>query len=139
MAELCQWAPSPGISCCFTMCLRCADWLSLWLCVQSLLGCRVSWPSCRSFALQLVLVFQTPVGSFLPYVHTLRDGVTPRGLRQVCPRSDRRFVCFSFPFGAVSSYCHCPWGFGHHMGQCVGWFPLMHDRRFSLVLRTFSF
>ena len=48
------------------------------------------------------------------------------------------FVCFPFPFGAVSSCCHCPWGFGHHMSQCVGRFPLMRDRRFSLVLRTYS-
>ena len=29
---------SPGLSCCFTMCLRCADWLSLWLCVHNLFG-----------------------------------------------------------------------------------------------------
>ena len=76
---------------------------------------------------------------FSHMVHTLRDGVTPVGLRQVYPRSERRFVCFPFPFGAVSSCRHCPWGFGHHMGQCVGWFQLLHDRRFSLVLRTFSF
>ena len=52
---------------------------------------------------------------------------------------NKGFVCFPFPFGAVSSCCHCPCGFGHHMGQCFGRFPLMRDRRFSLVLRTFSF
>ena len=58
---------SPGLSCCFTMCPRCADWLSLWLCVHSLLGFRVSWPSWQFLALQLALVFQAPVGSLLPY------------------------------------------------------------------------
>ena len=67
---------------------------------------------------------------FSHMVHTLRDGVTPVGSRQVCPRSERRFVCFPFPFGAVSSCRHCPWGFGHHMGQCVGWFQLLHDAIF---------
>ena len=75
VANLCHWASSPGLSCCFTMWLRCADWLSLWLCVHSLLGCRVSWPSCRSFALQLALVFQSPVSSLLPYgSHSSRWG-----------------------------------------------------------------
>ena len=58
---------SPGLSCCLAMCLRCADWLSLWLCVHSLLGFRSSWPSCLSLALQLALVLQVPVGSLLPY------------------------------------------------------------------------
>ena len=33
-------------------------------------------------------------------VHNLRHGVTPVGLRLVCPRSERRFnMFFSFPFG----------------------------------------
>ena len=72
-------------------------------------------------------------------VHTLRDGVTPVGSRLVGPQSERRFHVFPFPFGAVSSCCHWPWGFGHYMGQCVGRFPLLLARRFSLVLRTFSF
>ena len=72
-------------------------------------------------------------------VHTLRDGVTPVGSRLVGPQSERRFHVFLFPFGAVSSCCHWPWGFGHYMGQCVGRFPLLLARRFSLVLRTFSF
>ena len=31
---------SPGLLCCFAMGLRCAGWLSLWLCVHSLLGQR---------------------------------------------------------------------------------------------------
>ena len=57
---------SPGLSCCLAMCPRHADWLSLWLCFHSLLSLRVSWPSCLSFALQLGLVFQVPVGSLLP-------------------------------------------------------------------------
>ena len=58
---------SSGLCCCSSMCLRCADWLSLWFYVHSLLSLRVSWPSCLSLTLQLALVFQAPVGSPLPY------------------------------------------------------------------------
>ena len=32
---------------------------------------------------------------------------------------------------AVSSCCPCPWGFGHHMGLCVGRFPLLRGRRYT--------
>ena len=99
-------------------------------------GPTVSWPSCLSFALQLALVLRV-LSSHM--VHALRDGVTPVGSRLVCPPSERRFVCFSFPFWAVSSCYHCPQGFGHHMGQCVGRFQLRRARWFSLVLRIFSF
>ena len=58
---------SPGLICCLAMSLRYTDLLSLWLCTRSLLGPRVSWPSYLSFALQLALVLQVPVGSLLPY------------------------------------------------------------------------
>ena len=106
-ASLCALSVLPGCpcGCAFTVCL----------------GFRVSWPSCLSFALQLALVFQAPVGSLLPY------GSHPSRWGHPCE------------VGAVSSCCQCPWGFGHHMGQCGGWFPLIRDRRFSLVLHTLSF
>ena len=91
----------------------------------------ISSPACSGFP--------GSVGSLLPYgVHPSRWS-HPCGVEAVCPRSDRRLVCFPSPLGAVSSCCHCPWGFGHNMGQGVGWFPLMRDRQFSLVLHTFSF
>ena len=80
-------------------------------------GPRVSRPSCLSFALQLALVLQVPVGSRLPYGSHLRDGVTPVGSRLVCLQSERRFSVFPFPFWAVSSCCHYPSGYSPHMGQ----------------------
>ena len=130
VANLCQWAPSPGLSCCFTMLLRCADWLSLWLCVHSLLVCRVSCPSCRSFALQLALVFPTPVGSLLPYgSHPSRWG-HPYGVEAGLSSIGTKVCVFPFPFWGCFFLLSLPLGFGHHMGQCAGWFPLMHDRRF---------
>ena len=104
---------SPGLGCCLAMCLRCADWLSLWLCVHSLLGFRVSWPSCLSLALQLALVLQVPVGSLLPYgSHPSRWG---RGWF-VLDRNEG-FVCFPFPFGLFLHVVPAFGSLGHHMGQ----------------------
>ena len=108
-------------------------------CASTVVGPNGFWPSCLSLALQLALVFQVLIGSLLPYGSHLSQWGPPVGSRLVCPRSERRFSVFPFPCWAVSSCCHCPWGFGHHMGQCVGRFPLMRDQRFSLVLRTLSF
>ena len=121
---------SPGLSCCFTMCLKCADWLSLWLWVHSLLGYRVSWPSCLSLALQLALVFQAPVGSLLPYgSYPSRWG---RGWF-VLDRNEGSCVSLSL----LGLFLHVVTAL-EVLGQCVGWFPLMCDRWFSLVLHTFS-
>ena len=117
VAELCQWAPSPGFSCCFTLCLRCADWLSLWLCVHSLLGCRVSWPSCRSFALQLALVFQTPVGSFLPYgSHPSRWG-HPCGVEAGLSSIVTKVRVFPVPFWGCFFLLSLPLGFWSPYGS----------------------
>ena len=69
---------SPGLSCCLAMCLRCADWLSLWLCVHSLLGFRVSWPSCLSLACS---GFTSSCGFFSPIWFT----PFALGSRLVCP------------------------------------------------------
>ena len=111
VAELCQWAPSPILSCCFTMCLRCADWLSLWLCVLSLLGCRVSWSSCRSFALQLALVFQTPVSSLLLYgSHPSRWG-HPSGVEAGLSSIGTKVRVFPFPLWGCFFLSSLPLGF----------------------------
>ena len=86
---------SPGLSCYLAMCLRCADWLSLWLCVHSLLGFRVSWPSCLSLALQLALVLQVPVSSLLPYgSHPSRWG-HPCGVEDGLSSIGTKVSCFS--------------------------------------------
>ena len=108
---------SLGLICCLAMSLRYADWLSLWLCAHSLLGQGfhglLACPSLSSllwFCKSLWVLFSH-------MVHNLRDGVTPVGSRLVCPRSERWFSVFLFPFWAVSSCCHCPSGSCHHMGQ----------------------
>ena len=51
-------------------------------------GPRVLLPSCLSFAVQLALVMQVPVGSLLSYGSQPSRWVTPVGSRLVCPRSD---------------------------------------------------
>ena len=86
---------SPGLSCCLAMRLRCANWLSLWLCVHSLLGFRVSWPPCLSLALQLALVLQVPVVSLLPYgSHPSRWG-PPCGVEYGLSLIGMKISCFS--------------------------------------------
>ena len=139
VAELCRWAVfswphlllSYGPSGC---------WLAVHVVVCPLfVGPTVSWPSCLSFALLLALVLRFPVGSLLPYgSHPSRWG-HPCGVEALLSSIGTKVRVFPFPFWAVSSCCHCPWGFGHHMGLCVGRFQLMRARRFLLVLRIFSF
>ena len=100
VAELCRWAVFSwphlllryGPSGC---------WLAVSVVVCPLfVGRTVSWLSCLSFALQLALVFLEFLWVLFSHMaHTLRDGVTPVGSRLVCPRSERWFVCFPFPFG----------------------------------------
>ena len=110
---------SPGFLCCLAMSLRCADLLYLWLCAHSLLDQGVRGllacpsPSSRLWFRKFRWVL------FSPMVHTLRDGVTRAGSRLICPRSERRF--------RVTIWV-----------RCVGQFPLLRDRRLSLVLRPFS-
>ena len=52
----------------------------------------LSSPACSGFASSCG--FSSPIW-FTPFAM----GVTPVGSRLVCPRSERRFVCFPFPFG----------------------------------------
>ena len=56
---------------------------------------------------------------FSHMVHNLRDGVTPAGRGQSVLDQNEGLTCFLFPFGAVSSCCHCPSGFGHRRGQVL--------------------
>ena len=135
VANLCQWGPSPGLSCCFTMLLRCADWLSLWLCVHSLLGCRVSWPSCRSFALQLALVFQTSVVSLLPYgSHPSRWG-HPYGVEAGLSSIRTKVRVFRFPFWGCFFLLSLPLGFWSPYGS-VCWLVPAYARPTILVGAT---
>ena len=110
---------SHGLICCFARCLRYADLLYLWLCAHSLLdqGFRglLACPSLSGLLWFCKLLWVL----FSHMAHHLRDGVTPAGSRLVCPRSERRFNIFLFSFWAVSSCCHCPSGYGHHMGQVL--------------------
>ena len=106
---------SPGLSCCFTMCRRCADWL----CVHSLLGFRVSWPSCRSIALQLARLFQTHVGSLLPYgSHPSRWG-HPCGVEAGLSSIGTKVRMF-FPFWGCVLMLSMPLGFWSPYGS-VWW------------------
>ena len=81
---------------------------------------RVSVPSCLSFALQLALVTQVLVGSLLPYGSQPSRWGHPCGVEDGLSLIGTKVWCFLFPFWAVSSGCHCPSGYSHHMGQ-VGW------------------
>ena len=110
---------SPGLLSCLALCLRYADLLYLWLCAHSLLdhGIRGLFACPLPSSLLWFCKFQWVL--FSPMVHTLRDGVTPAGSRLVCPRSERGFSVFSLSLWAVSSCCHCPSGWRHHMGQVL--------------------
>ena len=90
---------SPGLLGCLALCLRYADLLYLWLCAHSLLdqGIRGLFACPSPSSLLWFCEFRWVL--FSPMVHTLRDGVTLAGSRLVCPRSERRLVCFPFPFG----------------------------------------
>ena len=76
---------------------------------------------------------------FSHMVQTLRDGVTPAGSRLVCPRSERRFSVFSFPFGLFLRVVTALRDIVTIWVRCVGRFPLLRDRRLSWVLHPFSF
>ena len=102
---------SPGLSCCFALYLMCGDWLSLWLCVHSVLGFRVSRPSYRSLALQLALVFQAHVGSPLPYgSHPSRWG-HPCGVEAGLSSIGTKVRVFPFPFWGCFFMLSLPLGF----------------------------
>ena len=65
--------------------------LYLWLCAHFLLGLEFPrLPACPSPSIGLlVYLFQWVL--FFTRIPYLRDGVTPAGLRIICPRSERRF------------------------------------------------
>ena len=87
-------------------------------------GPRVSLPSCLSFALQLALVMQVPVGSLLPYGSQPSRWGHPCGVEAgLSSIGTKVWFVFLFPFLAVSSCCHCPSGYSHHLGQVWGSVP----------------
>ena len=96
---------------------------------------RVSLPSFLSFALQLALVVQVPVGSLLPYgSQPLRWG-HPCGVEAgLILNRNEGLVCFSFPFGLFLRVATVL----RDRVKCVGRFPLVRDLRLSLVLSPLS-
>ena len=79
-----------------------------------------SWAFCLSFALQLALVLQVPVGSLLPYgSHPSRWG-HPCGVEASCPRSDRRFSVFSLSLLGCFFVLSLPFGMKSPCGSGVG-------------------
>ena len=126
---------SPGLSCCLAMCLRCADWLSLWLCVHSLLGLWVSWPSCLSLALPFALVFQVPVGSLLPYgSHPSRWG-HPCGVEASLSSIGTKVSCVSLSLLGCFFMLSLPLGFWSPYGS-VCWLVPAYARQTVFVGAT---
>ena len=101
---------------------------------------RVSLPSFLSFALQLALVVQVPVGSLLPYGSQPSRWGHPCGVEAglVLDRNEG-LVCFLFPFWAVLRVITALRDMVTIWVKCVGQFPLVHDQRLSLVLSPLSF
>ena len=130
---------SPGLICCLAMSLRYAYWLSLWLCTHSLLGQGFHGLLACPLLSSLLWFCKFLWVLFSHMVHNLRDGVTPVGSRLVCPRSERRFSLFSFPFRLFLHVVTALRDIVAIWFRCVGRFPLMRDRRLSWVLRSFSF
>ena len=108
---------SPGLICCLAMSLRCADLLCLWL-----------WPTvCGAKGFVAFLpVLRSPAGSGYAgscgfsspiWFTTFTMGSPLRGRSWFVLDRNEGLVCFLFPFWAVSSCCHCPSGYSHHMGQ----------------------
>ena len=100
---------------------------------------RVPLPSFLSFALQLALVVQVPVGSLLPY------GSQPSRCGHLCGVEaslilDRNegLICFSFPLGLFLRVATVLWDMVTIWVKCVGRFPLVCDLRLSLVLSPLS-
>ena len=111
---------SPGLICCYAMSPRYVDLLSY--------GCAPTVCLATGFV-AFFPVLRSPAGSGCagscgfssPIWFTIFAMGSPlRGQGWFDPRSERRFGMFLIPFWAVSSCCHCPLGYGHHMGQ-VSW------------------
>ena len=101
---------------------------------------RVSLPSCLSFALQLALVMQVPVGSLLPYGSQSSRWGHPCGVEAgLSLIRTKVWYVFSFPFGLFLRVVTALRDMVTIWVNCVGRFPLIRDQRLSLVLRPFSF
>ena len=101
---------------------------------------RVSLLSFLSFALQLALVVQVPVGSLVPCGSQPSRWCHPCGVEAglILDRNEG-LVCFSFPFGLFLSVVTVLRDMVTIWVKCVGQFPLVRDQRLSLVLSPFSF
>ena len=100
---------------------------------------RVSLPSCLSFALQLPLVMQVPVGSLLPYGSQPSRWGHPCGVEAgLSSIGTKVWYVFSFPFGLFLSVVTARRDMVIWV-KCVGRFPLVRDQRLSLVLHPLSF
>ena len=108
---------SPGLICCSAMSLRFVDLLSY--------DCAPTVCLATGFV-AIFPVLRSPAGSGCAgscgfsspiWFTTFAMGSPLQGRGWFDPRSERRFGMFLFPFWAVSSCCHCPSGYGHHMGQ----------------------
>ena len=88
-------------------------------------GPRVSLPSCLSFALQLALVMQVPVGSLLPYgSQPLRWG-HPCGVEAgLSSIGTKVWYIFSLPFGLFLRVAPALQDIVTIWVRCVGRFPL---------------
>ena len=103
-------------------------------------GPRVSWPSCLSFALQLALVRQVPVGSLLPYGSQPFAMGAPCGVEaSLSSIGTMVWFVFSFPFGLFLRVVTVLQDVVTIWVRCVRRFPLMRDHCLPLVLRPFSF
>ena len=109
-------------------------------CGPLFVGPRVLLPSCLSFAFQLALVMQVPVGSLLPYGSQLsRWGLlygVEAGLFSI---GTKVWYVFSFPVGLFLRVVTALRVIVTIWVRCVGRFTLMRDLRLSLVFHLFSF
>ena len=109
-------------------------------CGPPFVGPRVLLPSCLSFALQLALVMQVPVGSLLPYGSQPSRWGLPYGVEAgLFSIGTKVWYIFFFPFGLFLCDVTALRVIVTIWVRCVGRFTLMRDLRLSLVLHLFSF
>ena len=102
-------------------------------CGPPFVGPRVLLPSCLSFALQLSLVMQFPVGSLLPYGSQPSRWGLPYGVEAgLFSIGTKVWYVFSFPFGLFLRVVTALLVIVTMWVRCVGRFTLMLGLRLSL-------